>query len=135
MINETLWLFRCCCLITTSCPTLQSHGLQPARLLCPWDSPGKNAGVGCHFLLQGIFLTQGLNPSLLHWQADSLLLSHQGYPLVIYHDLKNLSVSPSNKINLYYAAWQFYNILNIYFFHDWKSNICLIFKVSDTQKD
>ena len=43
--------------------------------------PGKNTGVGCHFLLQGIFPTQGLNPHLLcllHWQADSLPLSHQG---------------------------------------------------------
>ena len=50
------------------------HGLQPARLLCLWNFPGKNTGVGCHFLLQGIFPTQGLNPhllSLLHWQADS----------------------------------------------------------------
>ena len=35
-------------------------------LLCPWDFPGKNTGVGCHFLLQGIFLTQGLNPHFLH---------------------------------------------------------------------
>ena len=55
-----------------SCPTLQPHGLWCARLLCPWDSPGKNTGVGCHALLQGIFPTQGLNPrllSLLHWQA------------------------------------------------------------------
>ena len=42
------------------------------------DSPGKNAGVGCHFLLQGIFLTQGLNLHLLHWQADYLPPSHQG---------------------------------------------------------
>ena len=33
--------------------TLQPHGLQTARLLCPWDSPGKNIGVGCHFLLTG----------------------------------------------------------------------------------
>ena len=33
--------------------SLRSHGLQPTRLLCPWDSPGKNTGVGCHFLLQG----------------------------------------------------------------------------------
>ena len=49
--------------------------------ICPWDFPGKNTGVGCHFLLQGIFLTQGSNPSLLHWQVDSLLLSHQGSPL------------------------------------------------------
>ena len=42
------------------------HLLQPqARLLCLWDSPGKNTGVGCHFLLQGIFPTQGLNLHLL----------------------------------------------------------------------
>ena len=43
----------------------------------PWGFPGKNIGVGCHFLLQRIFLTQGLNPSLLHWQVGSLLLSHR----------------------------------------------------------
>ena len=46
------------------------------RLLCLWDSPGKNTGVGCHFLLQGIFLAQEWNPHLLHWRVDSLLLSH-----------------------------------------------------------
>ena len=52
-----------------SCPTLcdpiacSSPG--PSRLLCPWDSPGKNTGVGCHSLLQGIFPTQGLNGGLL----------------------------------------------------------------------
>ena len=50
-----------------------------ARLLCPWDSAGKNTKVGCHFLLQGVFWTQGSNPlRLLHWWADSLPLSHQG---------------------------------------------------------
>ena len=58
--------------------TLRPHGLWPARLLCPWDFPGKSPGVGSHFLLQGIFLTQGLNPCFLLWQADSLPLSHQG---------------------------------------------------------
>ena len=42
--------------------SLQPHGLEPARLLCPWGSPGKNTGVGCHALLQGIFLTQRSNP-------------------------------------------------------------------------
>ena len=41
-------------------------GLYPTRLLRPWDSPGKNTGVGCHFLLQGIFPTQGSNPGLPH---------------------------------------------------------------------
>ena len=44
------------------------------------DSPGKNTGVGCYFLLQGIFPAQGSNLHLLHWQADSSLLSHQGSP-------------------------------------------------------
>ena len=48
------------------CNSLRSYGLQPARLLCPWDSPGQNPGVGCHSFLQGIFLTQGLNPDLFH---------------------------------------------------------------------
>ena len=50
-------------------------------LLCPWNFPGKNTGVGCHSLFQGIFLTQGLNPHLLHllnWQADSLPLGPPG---------------------------------------------------------
>ena len=42
------------------------HGLQPARLLCPLDSPGENTGVGCHSLLQGIFPTQGSKLGLLH---------------------------------------------------------------------
>ena len=40
--------------------------LQPARLLSPWDSPGRNTGVGCHFLLQGTFLTQGWKLHVLH---------------------------------------------------------------------
>ena len=46
--------------------SLRHHGLQPTRLLCPWDFPGKDTGVGCHFLLQGIFPTQGSNLGLLH---------------------------------------------------------------------
>ena len=69
----------CVCLVTQMFPSLcDPRGLQPARLLCPWDSPGKNAGVGCHALLQGIFLT----PRLVHWQVGSLPLSHQGSPRV-----------------------------------------------------
>ena len=64
--------------------SLQVNGLQPAGLLCPWDSLGKNTGAGCHALLQGIFLTQGLNLRLLHWQAGSLpvapLESVSAYP-------------------------------------------------------
>ena len=61
-----------CCLVTMLVlDSLATHGLWPTRLLCPWGFPGKNTGVGCPFLLRGIFLTQGLNPSILHWQADS----------------------------------------------------------------
>ena len=56
--------------------SLQPRGLHPARLLCPWDFPGKDTGVGCQFLLQEIFLTQRSNPH--HWQVNFLPLSHQG---------------------------------------------------------
>ena len=45
--------------------SLPHYGLEPTRFLCPWNSPGKNTGVGCHALLQGIFPTQGSNPRLL----------------------------------------------------------------------
>ena len=57
----------CCSLVAKLRPTLlQPHGLQSTRLLHPRDFPGNNTGVGFHFLLQGIFLTQGSNPNLLH---------------------------------------------------------------------
>ena len=46
--------------------SLWPDGLQPTKLLCPWNLPGKNTGVGCHFFLHGIFLTQGSNQGLLH---------------------------------------------------------------------
>ena len=52
----------------------------PPRLLCPWDSPNKNTGVGSHALLHPTFPTQGSDSSLLHWQSDSLPLSHQRSP-------------------------------------------------------
>ena len=62
--------------------SVRPHRRQPTRLPCPWDSPGKNTGVGCHFLLQGIFPTQGSNRGLLrcrqtlyppsHHKSDSL---------------------------------------------------------------
>ena len=64
-------------------PLLVTLWTVATRCLCPWDSLGKNTGVVCHFLLQGVFPTKGSNPSflhLLHWRADSLPLSHQGSP-------------------------------------------------------
>ena len=84
----TLILFKTGChACSVMSDSQRPHGLlccqEQHRDLCPWDFPGKNTGVGCHFLLQGIFLTQGSNPPLrlLHWQADSLPLSHWGSPL------------------------------------------------------
>ena len=68
------------CLVMSN--SLQSKRLQPTSLLCPWDSAGKNTGVDCHFLLQGIFPIQRWNSylmGLLQWQVDSLPLSHMGY--------------------------------------------------------
>ena len=68
-------------LVSMSCLTfLRCHGVQPTRLLCPWYFPGKNTGMGCRFLLQGIFLTQGWSLGLLHWQVSSSPLSHQESP-------------------------------------------------------
>ena len=61
-----------------------SHGMQPTRLLCPWNSPGKNTGVGFHSLLQGLSTTQGLNPGFLHFRQIFYCLSHQGSPFYMY---------------------------------------------------
>ena len=82
----TIWdVFYSLCVHAQLYLTLQPHGLWPARLLCPWNFLSKNTGMGCHFLLQGLFLTQGSNPCLLHllhWQMDSLPLSHLESPIL-----------------------------------------------------
>ena len=57
-------------------PNFATHGLQPTRLFCPWDFPGKDTGMVCHFLLQGIFLTQGSNLGLPHCTQTLNCLSH-----------------------------------------------------------
>ena len=78
MWNLEKW-YMCVCV---SCPLVtnpwQSHGLQPASLLCPWNCSGNNTRVGCHPPLQGIFPTQGSNPRLLHCRCILYRLSHQG---------------------------------------------------------
>ena len=70
-------------LVTESCLTLRPHGLEPTSLLCSWDFQARILGVGCHFLLQGIFLTQGSTPRflcLLSCRQILYPLSHQGSP-------------------------------------------------------
>ena len=57
---------RVCSVASVVPDSVWPYGLQAPKLICPWDSPGKNRGVGCHFLLQGIFPTQGSNPGLLY---------------------------------------------------------------------
>ena len=75
------------------------HGLQPTRLLRPWDSPGKNTGMGSHALLQGIFLMQGLNLQLLgflQWQVDSLPLVPAGILHMFLVDITQISARSSH---------------------------------------
>ena len=65
---------------TVSCLSNFPSFLLLVRLFCPWDFPGMNTGVGCHFLLQGIFPTQGSNPALPHFRQILYHLSHWGSP-------------------------------------------------------
>ena len=76
--------------------SLWPHGLQPARPLHPWDSPGKNTGVGCHFLLQGIFPTQGSNTGLLHCRWILYHLSHQKSPRILLSLLLIVNTIPNS---------------------------------------
>ena len=85
--GETIFILARLCMpdvTSVMSDSVWPHGLQPTRLLCPRDSPGKSTRVGCHALLQGIFPTQGLNQSLLcllHWQA---VLDHE-HQLVVFN--------------------------------------------------
>ena len=82
--------------------SLQPHGL-PAKLFCPWNSSGKNTGVGCLSLLQGIFLTQGSNPrllGLLHWQVESLLLDPLGKPVMVLGETIRFRLGHKSSIHL-----------------------------------
>ena len=85
-------LCMCVCMrakLLQLCLTL-CNPLEPTSPLCPWDSPGKNTGVGCRALLQGIFPTHGSHlylRCLLHWQADSspsLPLHHMVYLFIFF---------------------------------------------------
>ena len=69
-----------CSVISNS---LWTHGLYPTTFLCPWDLPGKSTGVGCHFLLQRIFLTQGSIPGLLHCRQ---MLYHVSLDILTWKD-------------------------------------------------
>ena len=85
-------------LVAQLCPTLlRPRGLEPARLFCPWDSPSKNTGVGCHALLQGIFPAQGSNPGLLHCRQILYHLSNREAP--------DKKLKPSTALNTVGLLW------------------------------
>ena len=67
--------------------SLRPHGLEPTRLLCLWNSPGKDVGIGCQALIQGVFLTQGLSQGLLHCRQILYPLSYLGSPEWGYYEV------------------------------------------------
>ena len=93
--------------------SLWPHGLQPARLLCPWNSPDKNTGVSSHFFLQGIFPTWESSLGLLHCKQIPYYLSHQGSPfycivisimlIVTLHDIQKWALRYCSEANLFTA--------------------------------
>ena len=109
--KSPLWKQVALCVCSARSNSLWLHGLQPAKLLCPWDFPGKNTGVGCHFLLQGIFSTQGSNQRLLHWSGFFTTEPH-GKPLkrcthpllseYFWRSLKTVSIKPLREENYNY---------------------------------
>ena len=110
-----------CVLVAQSCPqSLQPHGLGPTKLLCPWNSPGKNTGVGCHFLLQGIFLTQGSNPGLPCCRQILYHLSHQGNPNGILPSHKKNGIMP------FIATWMELEIIILSEVRQRKTNMILL---------
>ena len=85
--------------------SLRLHGLKSTRLLCPWDSSGKNTGVGRHFLLQ-TFPMQGLNLSLQRYRQILYHLSHWGSPIQYDFILTNyICKEPISKEGPIHRSW------------------------------
>ena len=83
--------------------SLRPHGLYPTGLLHPWSFLGKSTGVGCHFLLHGIFPTHGSNQGLPHFGQTLYHLSHQGIPIYIYYG--TLIVQSLSHVPLFATLW------------------------------
>ena len=109
--------------------SLRPHELWLARLLHPWDFPGKNTGVGCHFLLQGIFLTQRLNPSLPHCRQTLYSLSHQGIPSQLKAEVSVLSFFCHDHIPPQYSISLFFKLALSFFFFWIVFCFCFMFSI------
>ena len=133
--------------VSQSCPTLCDP--MDTRLLRPWDFLSKSTGVGCHFLLQGIFPTQGSNPGLPHCRQTLYGLSHQGsskYTLLRHFCLKYcapfehswiffphtfiFSIPPFHVLPIY-CLFDFRFVLDFSFSlgRIWSNQFCLIFQL------
>ena len=84
--------------------SLSPYGLQPTRLLCPWDTPGKNTGVGCHFLLQGVFPAQRSNHISYVSCIGRQVLYHWCHLGSLTHEIHILNFIVSNLINVSFRA-------------------------------
>ena len=76
-LRKPVCLLECVCSFVSD--SSQPHRLEPFRLLCPWNFPGRNIGVGCHFLFQEIFWTQGSNPLLFNSCIGKQIFFQLGY--------------------------------------------------------
>ena len=103
-------------LIIISCSvisgSLQPHGLQPTRHLCPWNSPGKNTGVGSHSLCQGIFSTQGSNPDVLH--CRQILSCPAGKPSYLCPPLSCLCQLPNQSTGSWFIVRKIWTLKNLH---------------------
>ena len=86
-------------------PTLATPWAVARQAPLSMDFPGKNTRVGSHFLLQGIFPTQGWNPHLLHWQVDSLPTELQGSPIFCGHVISFICASVWGYLGCFYLGY------------------------------
>ena len=110
LFHSTIHPWWCSFSCAQSSVLQDSLQLEPAGLLCPWNLPGKNTGMGCHFLLQGIFSNPGTGSShllcLLHWQADSLPLAPPSKPRVNKLHMTSVQFSQSlSPVRLSATTW------------------------------
>ena len=107
LAQQRVLIYDCYCLVTKLCLTLlQPHGLQPTRLLCPWNSPGKNTGVGSQpFPSPGNLSNPVIEPESPAMQADFCPSDSPGKPLIydtksLIHKIKKLKSSNSPKLKI-----------------------------------
>ena len=102
--------FHCVCVHAKSllsCLTLCNpmNPMEPTRFLCPWNYPGKNTGVGCHFLLQEIFPTQGWNPGFLHAGRFRTIWATREAPCVLVTGRLRIHMARWGLLSMTDVAW------------------------------